>query len=290
MMDHEGDAFNWRTQQQKPKVVGVPTSYSPKPSSVGIYLSSVQYYVNFLVCDTHKDEDDRCYFLGVLPAIAEEEKIPLIPVADGNAFVLSPDTITTTQSVRDGDYMVSAGGSYRLGFFSPDNSFNQYLGIWYNKVSVFTVVWVANRESPLRNSSSVLKITNEGILVLLNQNGSIIWSSNSTRSARNPVAQLLDSGNLIVKEEGDDNMENFLWQSFDYPCDTFLPGMKIGRNRVTGLDRFISSWKTPHDPSRGNFTYGLDPSGYPEIIVKEDSILRFGLDHGMVFVLPGHLN
>ncbi|XP_021664654.2 G-type lectin S-receptor-like serine/threonine-protein kinase At4g27290 isoform X2 [Hevea brasiliensis] len=188
--------------------------------------------------------------------------------------------------------MVSAGGSYRLGFFSPDNSFNQYLGIWYNKVSVFTVVWVANRESPLRNSSSVLKITNEGILVLLNQNGSIIWSSNSTRSARNPVAQLLDSGNLIVKEEGDDNMENFLWQSFDYPCDTFLPGMKIGRNRVTGLDRFISSWKTPHDPSRGNFTYGLDPSGYPEIIVKEDSILRFRIGpwNGLRFTGTPQLN
>ncbi|KAJ9182784.1 hypothetical protein P3X46_006737 [Hevea brasiliensis] len=181
------------------------------------------------------------------------------------------DTITITQPIKDGESIVSADESFRLGFFSPGNSKNRYLGIWYNKVSVATVVWVANREIPLADLSGVLKITERG-LVLVNHNETIIWSSNSTGSVRN-VARLLNSGNLVVKEE--DNPEDYLWQSFDYPCDTFLPGMKLGWNRVIGLDRYISSWKTPDDPARGNFTCGFDPAGYPEMIVRENSIERF---------------
>ncbi|XP_060188685.1 G-type lectin S-receptor-like serine/threonine-protein kinase At4g27290 [Lycium barbarum] len=47
---------------------------------------------------------------------------------------------------------------------------------------------------------------------------------------QNPIAQLLDSGNLVVKEAGDGNPIKFLWQSFDHPTDTLLPGMKLGRN------------------------------------------------------------
>jgi hypothetical protein len=154
------------------------------------------------------------------------------------------DTMNTTESIRDSEVMVSADGSFKLGFFSPGSSQNRYLGIWYNKTSERTVVWVANREIPLTVSSGVLRVTHRGVLVLLNHNGNIIWSTNSSRSVRNPVAQLLDSGNLIVKDEGDGSMENLLWQSFDYPCDTLLPGMKLGRNTMTGLDRYLSSWKT----------------------------------------------
>uniref|UniRef100_A0A3N7EEZ8 Receptor-like serine/threonine-protein kinase n=1 Tax=Populus trichocarpa TaxID=3694 RepID=A0A3N7EEZ8_POPTR len=185
------------------------------------------------------------------------------------------DTMNTTESIRDSEVMVSADGSFKLGFFSPGSSQNRYLGIWYNKISGRTVVWVANREIPLTVSSGVLRVTHRGVLVLLNHNGNIIWSTNSSRSVRNPVAQLLDSGNLIVKDEGDGSMENLLWQSFDYPCDTLLPGMKLGRNTMTGLDRYLSSWKTPDDPSRGVFTYGLKAAGYPEKVLRANSLQMY---------------
>ncbi|XP_015576636.2 G-type lectin S-receptor-like serine/threonine-protein kinase At4g27290 isoform X1 [Ricinus communis] len=185
------------------------------------------------------------------------------------------DTINTTQFIRDGEALVSAGESFRLGFFSPGTSKNRYLGIWYDKVSVLTVVWVANREIPLTDLSGVLKITDQGILFLLNHNETIIWFSNSTRSARNPVAQLLDSGNFVVRNEEDDNPDHYLWQSFDYPSDTMLPEMKFGWDKVTGLDRYITSWKTPDDPSQGNFTYGFVPTGYPEKIMREGLVTRF---------------
>ncbi|KAF5770765.1 putative non-specific serine/threonine protein kinase [Helianthus annuus] len=40
------------------------------------------------------------------------------------------DTIYTGQALRDDDTLVSAGETYELGFFSPSNSKNRYLGIW----------------------------------------------------------------------------------------------------------------------------------------------------------------
>ena len=62
------------------------------------------------------------------------------------------DIINTTQFIIDGDTVVSANGTYELGFLSPGKSKNRYLGIWYGKIPVQTVVWVANREAPLNDS------------------------------------------------------------------------------------------------------------------------------------------
>jgi hypothetical protein len=185
------------------------------------------------------------------------------------------DTVNTTQFIRDGDTIVSANGSFILGFFSPGMSKNRYLGVWYGKISVQTVIWVANRETPLNDTSGVLRLTNQGILAIQNRSGSIIWSSNTLRPARNPIGQLLDSGNLVVKEEGDNDLENSLWQSFEYPGDNLMPDMKQGRNRIAGMDWYMTSWKSPDDPSRGNISYILVPYGYPEILVMEDSRVKF---------------
>ncbi|RVW25578.1 Receptor-like serine/threonine-protein kinase SD1-8 [Vitis vinifera] len=185
------------------------------------------------------------------------------------------DTIALNQLLRDGEILTSAGGSFELGFFRPDNSSRRYLGMWYKKVSIRTVVWVANRETPLTDSSGVLKVTDQGTLAVLNGTNTILWSSNSSRSARNPTAQILESGNLVMKDGNDDNPENFLWQSFDYPCNTLLPGMKLGRNTVTGLDRYLSAWKSADDPSKGDFTYRLHPSGYPQLILRKGSAVTF---------------
>ena len=81
----------------------------------------------------------------------------------------------------------------------------------------------------------------KGDIVLLSNTSSIVWSSNTSRTASSPVVQLLDSGNLVVKDGNDNNLENFLWQSFDYPCNTLIPGIKMGKNFVTGQDWFLTS-------------------------------------------------
>ncbi|PON53020.1 Mitogen-activated protein kinase kinase kinase, partial [Parasponia andersonii] len=86
---------------------------------------------------------------------------------------------------------------------------------------------------------------------------STIWSSNSSSAGKNLVAQLLDSGNLVLYEDGFSNFssEVYLWQSFDHPSDTLLAGMKLGWNFETGLELYLTSWKSDNDPSDGDYTF-----------------------------------
>ena len=57
-------------------------------------------------------------------------------------FVFSDaaDSITQFEYLSVGTTLVSKNGSFSLGFFSPGNSTNRYLGIWYNSIPVTTVV------------------------------------------------------------------------------------------------------------------------------------------------------
>ncbi|KAJ8555968.1 hypothetical protein K7X08_022726 [Anisodus acutangulus] len=199
--------------------------------------------------------------------------------------VLSLDTITIDQPIKDGDTIVSSGGVYELGFFRPGKSTNRYVGIWYKKISTGTVVWVANRNNPLYDTSGVLMLNPDGILVLVNSTNAMIWSTNSSTTLKNPIARLLDSGNLVIREENEKRSEIFAWQSFDYPGDTLLPGMKLGRNLVTGLDWYISSWKSPDDPGIGEFVERMDIQGYPQLFVWKGSSIAFssGPWNGLAF-------
>ncbi|CAI0439124.1 unnamed protein product [Linum tenue] len=51
--------------------------------------------------------------------------------------------------------------------------------------------------------------------------------------------------------------------------------MKLGLDRRTGFDRYLTSSKAADDPSSGGFTYRIDPRGYPEIIQREGSTERY---------------
>ncbi|KAM3755253.1 hypothetical protein ACB098_02G026900 [Castanea mollissima] len=191
--------------------------------------------------------------------------------------------ITKSKSLSDGITLVSKHESYALGFFSPGNSSNRYLGIWYNNIPVRTVVWVANRLNPINDSSGLLMVNSSGSLVLLSQNRTVAWSANSTKQARNPIVQLLDSGNLVLREENEENPENYLWQSFDYPSDTWLPGMKIGWDLRTGLERRVTAWKSPDDPSPGELSVGIELHKYPEIVFNKgtEKFFRTGPWNGL---------
>ncbi|KAK8706109.1 hypothetical protein V6N13_049686 [Hibiscus sabdariffa] len=180
---------------------------------------------------------------------------------------MASDTISPSESLTDGMTLVSNGGTFALGFFSTGTSENRYLGIWYNNIPMQTVVWVANRVSPINDSTGLLKIETSARIVLQVQNTTAVWSTNTTASARNPVLQLLDSGNLVVRDGEDSNPENYLWQSFDYPTDTMLPGMKIGVDLRTGIDRRLSAWKNWGDPSPGDLVYGVELEGSPEMVL-----------------------
>ena len=198
----------------------------------------------------------------------------------------SQDILTQSQSIRDGETLVSGGGTFELGFFSPGTSTNRYLGIWYRNTFPLAVAWVANRETPLHNNSGILKVNKKGVLVILNGTNSAVWSSNMSRkAANNPIAQLLDTGNLVVKNVQDSNKDQFLWQSFDYPSNTIMPGMKLGWNLVTDKEIFLSSWKSTDDPAKGEYSLRIDRIGYPQLFKYKGSAkkARIGSWNGMGF-------
>ncbi|OMP04555.1 S-locus glycoprotein [Corchorus olitorius] len=190
------------------------------------------------------------------------------------------DMISPSDSLADGMTLLSNDGSFELGFFTPGTSKNRYLGIWYKNIPMQTVVWVANRINSINDSTGLLKIETTGRVVLQGQNRTTVWSiNNSTEGVRNPTLQLLNSGNLVVK---DGDSENYLWQSFDYPTDTMLPGMKIGWDLRINLSRRLVAWKNLDDPSPGDLTYGMELQGNPELVIWKGSVkyYRSGLWNG----------
>ncbi|KAJ6893328.1 hypothetical protein NC652_027377 [Populus alba x Populus x berolinensis] len=152
-----------------------------------------------------------------------------------------------------------------MGFFSPGSSSNRYLGIWYHKEPEQTVVWVANRNDPIIGSSGFLFINQYG-----NQYGNVdqkllVWSANvSVEENDTCEAQLLDSGNFILIRK---RSRKIVWQSFDYPTNILLPGMKLGLDRKLGIDRFLTSWISADDPGIGDFSVRINLNGSPQIFV-----------------------
>ncbi|XP_074380176.1 G-type lectin S-receptor-like serine/threonine-protein kinase At4g27290 isoform X2 [Apium graveolens] len=184
------------------------------------------------------------------------------------------DIIRANETIRDGSTIVSSGEHFELGFTSIGTSTNRYVGIWYKKISKKTIVWIANRETPLNTTSGLLKLNSSGSLVILNASDDVVWSSNSSTSLNDPVLQLLDSGNLVIRDGADTDTEKYLWQSFDKPGNTFLPGCKLGWNLETGLERYLSSWKSEDDPSLGEYTNRIDRNGYPQLLTRRGSAIH----------------
>ena len=198
-------------------------------------------------------------------------------------FSSGADIIASMQFIIKGETLVSPSQRFELGFFSLGNSRNLYLGVWYKKFPR-TIVWVANRAIPLPDSSGALTLAENGNLIITDQNNHTAWSSNSS-GAEMPIAQLLESGNFVVREKANTNTESYIWQSFDFPSDTQLPGMKMGWNFKTGLNRFLTSWKNATDPSRGEFSYTFDNLGLPQLVFRKGSEKKFrtGLWNGLRF-------
>ncbi|XP_027353641.1 G-type lectin S-receptor-like serine/threonine-protein kinase At4g27290 isoform X2 [Abrus precatorius] len=182
------------------------------------------------------------------------------------------DTINNFQPLHDGTTLVSNDETFELGFFTPGSSINRYIGIWYKNIHVPTVVWVANRDNPTTDNSSVLCIS-KGNLVLLSKNKSLVWSANLSTKALSlsPFVQLLNTGNLVLKEKNNEE-ERVLWQSFDYPTDTLLPEMKLGWDLKTGLNRRLTAWKNWDDPSSGDFSWGIVLGNNPESVMWKGSV------------------
>ncbi|GMJ14640.1 hypothetical protein like AT1G11340 [Hibiscus trionum] len=189
-------------------------------------------------------------------------------------FSFSTDIITLDHLIQDNndDVIVSGGKIFALGFFSPGISTNRYVGIWYYQIPEKTVIWVANRDNPIKDTSGILRIDGRGNLALFQGNETLpVWTTDiSTEAAWNTFAQILDSGNLVLLQN--DTGKAVVWQSFSYPTNTWLSSMKIGFNLRTGMNQSYTSWKSPDDPGVGNYSFRMNPGVSPQLVLYKDSI------------------
>ncbi|KAG7539956.1 Bulb-type lectin domain [Arabidopsis thaliana x Arabidopsis arenosa] len=198
--------------------------------------------------------------------------VVLIPSIASYDSTFSP---TRPLRITENETIVSPEGIFELGFFKPATRFQErdrwYLGIWYKRFTT-RVVWVANRDDPLSSSIGTLKVDNSNI-VLLDHSGRVAWTTSLTKNMINNqllVAELLDNGNFVLRFS---NSSSYLWQSFDFPTDTLLPGMKLGWDRRTNHTKSLISWKSLDDPSSGRYVYKIDTLKPSQGLIFGDDLL-----------------
>lgn len=197
------------------------------------------------------------------------------------------DTVTPGRPLAANETLVSGGdANFVLGFFTPPDANNTYVGVWYNKVSVRTVVWVANREDPIPgdvadNPGATLSVSPTGTLSIAAGNSTVVWSVKPAAKLASPAVRILDNGNLVLADAGG----GVAWQGFDYPTDTLLPEMKVGIDYVTGRNKTLTAWKSPSDPSPGHVVMAMDTSGDPQIFIWSgaEKVWRSGPWDGVQF-------
>ncbi|CAJ1796828.1 unnamed protein product [Sphenostylis stenocarpa] len=93
-----------------------------------------------------------------------------------------------------------------------------------NLTTPLTLVWMANRNQPVNGKLSKISLLDSGNIFLVDADQVTTWSSNTASDA--PVElHLRDDGNLVLREP----QGTILWQSFDFPTDTLLPGQPLTR-------------------------------------------------------------
>ncbi|KAK9937455.1 hypothetical protein M0R45_014244 [Rubus argutus] len=173
--------------------------------------------------------------------------------------------------------LVSASGKFTLLFLRNDSSSNySYLYIRRN-ISGASKAWVANRDTPVLYPFGVLTLDTNNTLKIITTSGAggdppIVLGS-APKSSNTVVATLLDSGNFILQElNSDGSTKQVWWQSFDYPTDTFLPGMKLGVNHISGHIWSLTSWTSVYYPPPGTFILDWDPN-FRQLEIRKQGVV-----------------
>ena len=211
----------------------------------------------------------------------------LLPLVLVPAASYARDTVTPGRPLAVNETLLSGpDAKFVLGFFTPPGANSTYVGVWYSKVSIRTVVWVANREHPIpgdvaANPGATLSVSATGTLAIATGNSTVeIWSVKPASALVSPTARILDNGNLVLADAG-----GVAWQGFDYPTDTLLPDMKLGVDFVTGRNRTLTAWTSPSDPSPGPVVMAMVESGDPQVFIwnGDDMVWRSGPWDGVQF-------
>jgi tRNA A-37 threonylcarbamoyl transferase component Bud32 len=142
-------------------------------------------------------------------------------------IVVSHIPLGSKLSVEENNLWVSSNGDFAVGFVNHSEQPTQYsVGIRFNSKSIpfpkQTVVWVAGADVTVGNKS-FFQLSQNGELVLVDSlRGVAVWTSNTSQLAV-ASALLRNDGNLVLLNRKKD----VVWQSFDNPSDTLLPGQNL---------------------------------------------------------------
>ncbi|KAH7523681.1 hypothetical protein FEM48_Zijuj06G0037600 [Ziziphus jujuba var. spinosa] len=165
-------------------------------------------------------------------------------------------------SVENANHVLSSpNGIFAAGFYPVGQ--NAYcFAVWFNMKSYdgsLTVVWIANRDQPVNGKRSKLSLLKSGNLILTDAGQLPVWAT-STSSNSSLRLQLHNSGNLVLHNFEGRSLP--LWQSFDSPTHTLLPGQPLSR-----YIKLVSS------RSKTNVS-----SGYYKLFFDDDNVLRLLFD------------
>ncbi|CAN0902029.1 G-type lectin S-receptor-like serine/threonine-protein kinase LECRK2 [Linum grandiflorum] len=167
-----------------------------------------------------------------------------------------PFSVTSYSNISSGSSLTtsskdpwrSPSGDFAFGFqqISPTNN-NFLLAIVFDKIPERTVVWSANRNTPVPGGSTV-QLTSDGRLVLSDPSGREVWTAYGAASS---YAAMLDTGNFVLTSEN----FSIVWESFDVPTDTLLPDQILDRG-----SRLIARYSSTNY-SEGRFKFTLQDDG-----------------------------
>ncbi|XP_031108544.1 cysteine-rich receptor-like protein kinase 10 [Ipomoea triloba] len=184
----------------------------------------------------------------------------------GHALLLlshasAKDTLAPGESLSyyaAADSLESSNTLYSLKFIERSSSTvtSWYLCIQssrhpFQATTEYITIWVAWQGQSL--FSPELTMSEEGQLIIDAVGEDFIVNNQQPSYVKNTTATLLDNGNLVLQSPGG----RTLWQSFDYPTNTWLPGMKLGwfgLKTPRPHQRFLTSWTAQQNPA---FTFGV---------------------------------
>ncbi|KAK7257031.1 hypothetical protein RIF29_30710 [Crotalaria pallida] len=190
------------------------------------------------------------------------------------------DTMKPGDSLSSSDELCSQNGTYCIAFNGPFAAGLIYLTIYSNMTDNWRV-WIANRNQPVvyfNNSAFniLLELDYSGALKIESQDREpiILYSPpppppQAAGNNNTVVATIKETGNFVVQQlNPDGSVNSVLWQSFDHPTDSLLPGMKLGIvNHKTGHNLSLVSWLAGTYPAPGPFSLEWEPNEL-ELIIR----------------------
>uniref|UniRef100_A0A453AE13 non-specific serine/threonine protein kinase n=1 Tax=Aegilops tauschii subsp. strangulata TaxID=200361 RepID=A0A453AE13_AEGTS len=150
---------------------------------------------------------------------------------------------------------LSPSGDFAFGFQPVEGNTSSYLlAVWFDKIPEKTVAWYAksSQDTPVQvPSSSVLRLTADGLLSLRTPSDGEVWSPRVPGAA---YARMLDTGDFRLF--GADGKAK--WETFDVPADTILPTQVL---LVGQQDKVLRSRLIATDYANGRFLLAVQSDG-----------------------------